>query len=79
MMTSGAPNSASAALASARPWAVATAQPHRLQENAHAFEHARFVVDGENLESVQRLARRDGLGGAGLRREFRAPRVRAAR
>ena len=41
------------------------------QQNAQALEHARLVVDGQNLEPVERLARRDRLGRAGLRAGLR--------
>ena len=38
-----------------------------LQENAEALQHARLVVDGQDLEPVERLAGRHRLGRARLR------------
>ena len=35
------------------------------QENAHALQHARLIVDGQNFEPVERFARRGGLGAPG--------------
>ena len=37
-----------------------------VQKSAHALQHPRLVIDGQNLQPAERFARRDRLGRAGL-------------